>query len=378
MLLAGNRMIEVSCSPTERASVLDSVYIGRVSRMIDRLEAVFVEIAPGRMAYLPMQECEAAWMAKQQRPGRLTEGDEIVVQVVREAVKTKEPVVTTNISVKGNALILTSKNKKLGVSNKLDAEKRKHYQSLFADKKEESFGLVVRTNAENITDERLLEEFEILCGQFHKLEAIYRFRTCYSCLYHAPDPYILSVRDYLAMELEKIVTDDKEIYEHLCDMFGKEARVADKLEFYEDPLVSLSVLYGLKSKLDDALSRKVWLKSGAYLVIEPTEAMTVIDVNSGKCIKGKQEDFYFNVNLEAAEEIARQLRLRNISGICIVDFINMDTEEAKTKLVRALKQCLKNDTVPASFVDFTKLGLAEITRKKIKKPLWEQISWPNA
>lgn len=100
----------------------------------------------------------------------------------------------------------------------------------------------------------------------------------------------------------------------------------------------------------------------------------MIDVNSGKCVKGKQTDFYLNVNLEAAKEIARQLRLRNISGICIVDFINMDTEEARAKLVHVLKQYLKNDTVPASFIDFTRLGLAEITRKKVKKPLWEQIS----
>lgn len=138
-------------------------------------------------------------------------------------------------------------------------------------------------------------------------------------------------------------------------------------------VLSLTALYGLKSKLEAALSERVWLKSGAYLVIQPTEALTVIDVNSGKCIKGKQKDFYLKINLEAAEEIARQLRLRNISGICLVDFINMDTKEANDSLAHTLKKCLFQDTVPAMFVGFTKLGLAEITRKKVKKPLWEQI-----
>jgi ribonuclease G len=117
----------------------------------------------------------------------------------------------------------------------------------------------------------------------------------------------------------------------------------------------------------------VHLKSGAYLVIQPTEALTVIDVNSGKCIKGTQKDFYLKINLEAAKEIARQLRLRNISGICLVDFINMDTKEAREELIEALKQHLAKDIVPAVFIDFTELGLAEITRKKVRKPLWEQL-----
>lgn len=142
----------------------------------------------------------------------------------------------------------------------------------------------------------------------------------------------------------------------------------------KDAMLSLSALYGLKFKLKEALKERVWLKSGAYLVIWPTEALTVIDVNSGKCLKGKRKDYYLNVNLEAAVEIARQMRLRNISGICIVDFINMDTRKAEEELVRVLKQELAKDTVPAVFVDFTRLGLAEITRKKVKKPLWEQIA----
>ena len=147
----------------------------------------------------------------------------------------------------------------------------------------------------------------------------------------------------------------------------------EQIVFYEDPMLSLSALYGLKSKLEAALKERVHLKSGAYLVIQPTEALTVIDVNSGKCIKGTQKDFYLKINLEAAKEIARQLRLRNISGICLVDFINMDTKEAREELIEALKQHLAKDIVPAVFIDFTELGLAEITRKKVRKPLWEQL-----
>ena len=193
-------------------------------------------------------------------------------------------------------------------------------------------------------------------------------------LHQSPPGYVSGVRDYLSMNPEKIVTDDPKIYETLCRAFEKEASITkEQIVFYEDPMLSLSALYGLKSKLEAALKERVNLKSGAYLVIQPTEALTVIDVNSGKCIKGKQKDFYLKINLEAAKEIARQLRLRNISGICVVDFINMDTPQAREELMETLKQYLAEDTVPAVFIDFTGLGLAEITRKKVRKPLWEQL-----
>lgn len=318
-------------------------------------------------------------MVKQCRPGKLTEEDEVVVQVSREAIKTKDPTVSTNIMFKGNALILTTENKKLGISKKLSSEKREYFQSLFADratgKESGDFGLIVRTNAVNYTEEQLFAEFREMYEQFSGLKNIYKHRTCYSCLYHAPLSYVANIRDHLSMNLEKIVTDESSVYEALRQTFLKEDIVQkDRLELYQDPALSLSALYGLRSKLEEALRERVWLRSGAYLVISPTEALTVIDVNSGKCIKGKDTDFYLKVNEEAAEEIARQLRLRNISGICIVDFINMDTEDARTRLIHTLKHHLAKDMVPSVFIDFTKLGLAEITRKKIKKPLWEQVA----
>ena len=369
-----NRLLEVNCEDVEEHSILGNVYIGKVKRIIEKIDAVFVEIAPGQMTYLPLREAEGAMMVKQCRQGKLTEEDEIVVQVVKEAVKTKDPNVSTNISIKGNALILTTGNKKLGVSKKLESEKRNYFQSLLEEKKGEDFGLIVRTNAGNYSDEQILAEYYAILDRYEKLRNYYKHRTCYSCLYHEPSKVVASVRDYLSMNLEKIVTDDLEVYEELHQVFSDEAALKEtKMEFYEDSMLSLTALYGLKSKLEEALNERVWLKSGAYLVIQPTEALTVIDVNSGKCIKGKQKDFYLKINLEAAEEIARQLRLRNISGICLVDFINMDTKEAEEVLSHALKRYLAKDTVPAVFVDFTKLGLAEITRKKVKKPLWEQI-----
>lgn len=378
-LLEDNRMLEVSCDDVATDVLLGNIYIGKIKRILEKIGAVFVEISPGQMSYLPLKEVKDPMMAKQCRPGKLTEEDEIVVQVVREAIKTKEPTVSTNISFKGNAIVLTTEDKLLGVSKKLDAEQRCHFRGLLEDKKDERFGLIVRTNARNYSDEQLLAEFHTIYERFCYLEKQHKHRTCFSCLYHAPSSYVSSVRDHLSMKLEKIVTDDLKIYEELCLEFQNEASITnEQIIYYQDPLLSLSALYGLKSKLEGALRERVWLRSGAYLVISPTEALTVIDVNSGRCIKGKQKDFYLKINLEAAEEIACQLRLRNISGICVVDFINLDTKEERAELARALKSHLAKDIVPAVFVDFTKLGLAEITRKKVKKPLWEQVKKTSA
>lgn len=373
-LLEDNRLLEVNCEDVSNTSILGNVYIGKVKRILEKIGAVFVEIAPNQMTYLPFDEAKDAWMVKQCRPNQLTEEDEIVVQVVKEAVKTKEPNVSTNICIKGNALILTTGNKKLGISKKLESGKRSYFQSLFEEKVGDGFGLIVRTNAGNYSKEQIFAEYQAIFDEYEHLRKYSKHRTCYSCLYREPSKAVAGVRDYLALQPEKIVTDDAEVFEELRQVFSGEAALKEsQIEFYEDNMLSLTALYGLRSKLEEALNERVWLKSGAYLVIQPTEALTVIDVNSGKCMKGKQKDFYLKINLEAAEEIARQLRLRNISGICLVDFINMDTEEEKEELACMLKRYLAKDTVPAVFVDFTKLGLAEITRKKVKKPLWEQI-----
>ncbi len=373
-LLEEDRLMEVSCDAVGSKSVLGSIFIGKIKRIAKNVGAAFVELAPGETAYLPLAEVKEPLMVKQCRPGRLTEEDELVVQVVKDAVKMKEPTVSTNITLTGQRLVFTRENRLLGISKKLGKQERESLRELFSERKEDWYGLIVRTSAVNCTKEQLLREFEELYGRFSAITGQYMHRTCYSCLYRAPSGYVSGVREALSLGLHRIVTDDAAIYEELKEAFGEDVALwGGELVLYEDQTLSLSALYGLKGKLKDALKEKVWLKSGGYLVIQPTEALTVIDVNSGKCVKGVQKGLYLKINLEAAEEIARQLRLRNISGICVVDFINMDTEEEKEELARSLRSHLSKDRVPAVLVDFTKLGLAEITRKKVKRPLWEQV-----
>ncbi len=175
--------------------------------------------------------------------------------------------------------------------------------------------------------------------------------------------------------LTSILTDAPELFEKAREYLNA-AQPEDlkKLSLYEDPGITLSSLYRLEHHLKEALQEKVWMKSGGYLVIQPTEALTVIDVNSGKSISKKQvQEHYLKINLEAAEEIARQLRLRNLSGIIIVDFIDMKSDESRELLMQALSRAVSADPVPVRVVDMTKLNLVELTRKKVRKSLAEQV-----
>ena len=190
----------------------------------------------------------------------------------------------------------------------------------------------------------------------------------------AEPEYLRLIKGSYSGEIHEIITDNHEIYKEIRQYIHRMSMNEIRLTFYQDDLLPLYKLYGLESVMKNILSKNVWLKSGAYLVIEPTEAMVVIDVNTGKCIKGrKQDDTIFKVNMEAAKEIAAQLRLRNLSGIIIIDFINMDSEEQKRELVEELKQQIYKDKIKTSFVEMTKLDLVVLTRKKTEAPVYEQL-----
>ena len=186
--------------------------------------------------------------------------------------------------------------------------------------------------------------------------------------------YLTSILGTRSENLKEILTDDLELYEQIREFLTEEMpKDVEKLRLYEDCHFPLKALYRLEKGLSDALSARVWLKSGAYLVIEPTEALTVIDVNTGKYTGGKDKQAaVLKINREAAKEIARQLRLRNLSGIILVDFIDMDQAEEKEELLALMRELLKKDPMKAAAVDLTELGLMELTRKKQKKTLMEQ------
>lgn len=366
-LYSEKQLLELYLEPVEQESILYNIYVGRVKDIVKNLNAAFIEIAPKKPCYYSLEDCHNPLYVKKINSPRMVQGDEVVVQVVKENIKTKPPKVSTNLTFTGTYLILTTENTSLGISRKLPTEERERLRELLEPYKNDRFGLVVRTNAAKAEPSEILKEFKGLKQEYEQLMQTAVHRTCFSCLRKSPPEFLAILKNLNASELEEIITDDSEIWEQI-----KEKGVQATL--YEDKLLSLSNLYSLEIRLQEALKERVWLKSGGYLVIQPTEALTVIDVNSGKSVaKKKVQEHYLNINLEAAKEIAHQLRLRNISGIIIVDFIDMKEQSAKDELMFQLRQFVKTDSVPVQVIDMTRLNLVELTRKKVRKSLREQI-----
>ena len=232
----------------------------------------------------------------------------------------------------------------------------------------EDYAAVIRTGTEQLDDyEEVKKELSLLISAMDDITLKANTRTCFSCIYQGIPSYIEYLHHIADTEYEEIVTDNQAIYEALQTLYKGNL----KIRFYNDafPLIKL---YSVESKMEELFAKKVHLKSGANLIIEYTEAMTVIDINTAKCNTKKDKDsLNYKINLEAAQEIARQLRLRNLSGIIVVDFINMENEQHQTELIFELKKLLKQDSVPCNYVDITALGLIVIKRKKVQKPIYE-------
>lgn len=376
--VSGSRITQLMMEPEDSSSLLNNIYIGKVQKVVGNINAAFVDIGGGRTGYYSLDENKEHLFVSPST-GKLKAGDEIVVQVSRDAVKTKAPVLTGKLAFTGRYCVLTAGKTGVGFSNKIGDNKYKaRVRSMLNEALAEDgdrFGIIVRTNGAGATDEVLLQEYRQLKDMYLKLSKEASCRTCYSCIYRALPGYIAAIRDSYSGTLDGIVTDIPAYYEELKDYLEEyQAEDADKLTLYEDKLLPLSKLYSLDSALEHALNKHVWLKSGGYLVIEPTEAMVVIDVNTGKYSgKKKMQDTICRINMEAADEIGRQLRLRNLSGIILIDFIDMEREEDREMLMRHLGDVVSKDPVKTTVVDMTRLNLVEVTRKKVRKPLYEQV-----
>ena len=374
ILFEDGKAMEIRCY--EADSILGNVYRARVSNLSPNINAAFVDIKKGESCYLSMDDYHGE---------KLKVGDLVTVQVVRDKIKTKRYAVTTDISLQGDYAV-TTLFAPVGVSSKItDSARKKELKTLMQNLliaeqdaqfylaegnvaeieriKKPTLGGIIRTQAEHAEDAAITREIE---GQARLLYSIMKkseYATQYTCLYHTEVEYIKDIRRMHALQDVEIVTDIPEVTEAISE-----------IPLYTDEY-TLTLRYSLASLLEKTLSKRAYLKSGAYLVIEPTEAMTVIDVNSGKSIKGKNaEEQFLKINIEAAKEIARQLRLRNISGIVMIDFINMKEESHNHELMKNLAEYVRTDPVRTTVVDMTKLGLVELTRQKGKRALHEVFS----
>ena len=367
--------VELYAEPRHRESLIGNIYAARVEKVADGIHGAFLEIGQGKKAYLPLPS----------GPGKsgggenlsIKGGDIILVQITKDALKTKLPVADRNVSFPGKYFVLTLMDHRYGVSRKIrDEEERERLLSILESCRSKEYGIIARTNAAGKEEGILTDELKELIRQ---KDAILTRGSCAAArtlLYEEPAYYITLGRELPGKELDQIITDDPEIYEELNNYysFPNQREIKDKLRFYKDEY-PLYKLYRMEYYYGKATGKKVWLDNGGSLIIEPTEALTVIDVNSGSVIKNrkKDDDFFLRLNMEAAEEIAAQLRLRNLSGMILIDFMNMKDSGQEEILLEELRRKCAGDRVPVHVIDITSLGLVELTRSKRRKSLKEQL-----
>lgn len=379
-LMQNNRMQSVSFYKEHKEGDIGNIYVAKVINIVPNINAAFIYYQPNMRGYLPLNAHYTPILLNRTYDGRILAGDEIIVQMEKEAIRTKDAVFTTNLSLSGKYCVVTNANNKKGVSNKISKNYKNALQQTIPENTD--LGLIVRTNAQQLIESDpdycniLQKEYKMLLSQMETLISTGVHRTCYSLLYKAPDAYLTDIRDAYFDKYDSIITDEQYLYDQLTSFLGSySSEMASMLTLYTDSSYSLKKLYSIDTKMQELLVPKVWLKSGAYLVIEQTEAMYVIDVNSGKNNASKSNaEYIFNINIEAAHEIIRQISLRNLSGIIMVDFINMEDPNKNEQLLNELRKLAKQDRILTTIVDMTPLGLIEITRKKTKKALKEQIN----
>lgn len=371
------RIAELHVSEKEPQAVrVGDIYIGRVKKIVKNIQAAFIEIRPGMECYYSMSGNLSPVFTHRAGKKPLCIGDELLVQVEREAVKTKTWTVTSKLSFTGRYAVVTTGNTACGVSAKIQGSLRDYWKEAVKEWQNDLFGVVIRTNAQETDPETVQAEIGMLAQEARLLSAKASARTCYSCMKQSPAPYLEIIKGLSGRTLSQIVVEDSRLYREIKEYLSEhQPELLEKLVHYQDASLSLVKLYSMEHVLKEALKEKVWMKSGGYLVIQPTEALTVIDVNSGKCVlKKKDAEGFLKLNLEAAREAARQIRLRNLSGIILIDFINLSETGQTQTLLDALTTELKKDSVKTEVVDVTKLQLVEITRKKVYRPLHEVVN----
>ncbi len=367
----------------QRESLVGRIYAGYVENVLKNLDAAFVRLDKTHKGYLPLKK-EGA-----HRPGDLP-----LVQVLTDPSRGKPPRLTESLSLTGRFFVLNQKAGTIGISAKIvgaERERLRETASRLTDGFGESFGygLIVRTQAVSAGEEELAAELNELKGRFDQILTFGTMRKAGSLLYQPDSPFRRVIADFLrqAGSSDEIIIEGDEMLRRCreeisdCRCLSRDGMPSplpeESLAFvrqYRDPLLPLGSLYRFRKTIDEILNTRVWLKSGAYLMIEQTEAFVSIDVNTGKCLAGKEKQETFRrINLEAAAEIARQLRLRNLSGMILVDFIKMKREEERNELIQALDRYVRTDPVPCEVVDITGLGIVEMTRKKIRPPVRELL-----
>ncbi len=372
-LADGTRLLEYHIEKSSEKQVVGSIYKGQVKNLLSGMQAAFVDVGLDKNGYLFVGDTLVDKATMETVGGletslNLNEGDEIMVQAVKDPSGTKGVRLTKHVSLAGKYVVYVPTISSNTVSRKIVNEKsRLKLEKLLNSIKCEKGGFIARTASENANPREIKKEAVILLSQYAEILQNYKTASVGDVIYSDGDLVMRLIRDLLTIDVQNIIVADKPTYERLLKLPKSREKLRKKLVFFNEK-VDLFKKYGLTNEIESLLHNRVNLESGAYLIIDKTEALTVIDVNTGSFVGDDHlEDTVFNTNLLATKEIARQVRLRNVGGIVIVDFIDMQSEEHRNAVVLELTNALKDDRFKCNVIGMTGLGIVEFTRRKKRK-----------
>lgn len=382
-ILEGKDLVEHYTTRKDHSSIAGNIYQGKVQNVLPGMEAAFVDIGTSKNGVLYVGDVQ--WDELDVEPGTkpkieqvLQKGQSVLVQVTKDPMGTKGARLTTQISLPGRFLVVVPESGVQGISRRLPTGERDRLRRISSAIKPEGFGLIIRTAAEGASEEDLKADVERLQKRWYEIYSRAREGNAPALLYEEPELVIKVFRETFGPDFKKVTIDDKETYDRVMEYLDTyEPDLKGKVDYYPPDEISLFDRYHVSSQLQKGLDRKVWLPSGGHVVIDRTEALTVIDVNTGKNVgKSNLEETVFKNNLEAAEEISRQLRLRDIGGIIVIDFIDMEIRKNRQEVLQTFRECLAKDKTRTQVFDISELGLLEMTRKNVSEGLVEAYSRP--
>lgn len=370
-LVKDKTLEEFSVERSSHIGIVGNIYKGKVENVLSGMKAVFVNIGLDKNGFLHIGDdlVDPGKIALDggQKPVNLSAGDMIMCQVEKDGFGTKGPRLTTDITLPGYYLVFTPMSNYVGVSRKIvDPEKRQYLEGLVKSLCPPNTGFIVRSASYKATDDEIKAEIDELVSLWDKVQKDYQITPPTGLVFQEAELLKRAVRDTLAEDIDKVIVNDKNIADILKGNVG-----GSDVEYFDGER-NIFRHFGVDGQINGLYERRVALKSGGYIIIDKTEALTVIDVNTGKFVGGQNlEDTVYKTNLESAEEIAKQLRLRNIGGIVVIDFIDMSDKAHRNEVVDRLKECLEKDSKRTSAVEMTSLGLVQLTRKKTSLPIAE-------
>jgi len=378
VVLEGALLVEHYVAREDRLSLAHNIYIGRVRNVLPGMEAAFIDFGEPKNGVLYAGDIAVEPGAKRRSriERALKVGDEVLVQVVKDAMGHKGARLTNQITLPGRYLVLAPDSDMRGISRRLPEDERERLRKIIATIRPDGFGVIVRTAAQGVSEDELRQDIDRLTQVWDAIQRALPKGGAPQLLHEEPPLVIRVIREHFTRDFRRLMVDDPEIYDRVVEYLeATDPTLVSRVKMYEATDLSLFERFHVEDQLRKALDRKVWLPSGGHIVIDRTEALTVVDVNTGKFVgHSNLEETVFQNNLEAAEEISHQLRLRDIGGIIVIDFIDMEISRNREAVLQRMREELAKDKTRTQVFDVSHLGLVEMTRKNVSEGLVETFS----